>query len=1011
MPKVSVIVPVYNVEKYLKKCLSSVVIQTLKDIEIICVDDGSTDNSLEILKECAAKDNRFIILEQANQGAGAARNKGLKIAQGEFIAFMDGDDFYPNNNVLEKLYTLAIEKDVKICGGSLAKLKANEIYLYPSEMEREYAFETDGYIDYKDYQFDYGFTRFIYNNKFLQENDICFPNYKKLEDPPFFIKAMSLAKMCYAIKEATYVYRVSYKTIECTERCTVDIFKGIEACLNLCIKNNYEKLYCNIFKRINMLNLYTKAVIDFIGSKEVRNQVYETFSGINYDLLEKNNCNTSLHKFYKAIMDSFNYNYPISVIISIYNVEKYLRECLDSVVNQTLKDIEIICINDGSTDGSAQILEEYVQKDNRIKLITQKNQGLACSRNNALKIATGEYVLCVDSDDYIRQDTLEKLYQKAKENDLDMLSFGGTNFDNETREILGNSYYEFRYLPEDFSTDCFNYNDCTNFITKMAVSSCLTIYKHSFIKDYNIEFPPHLCFEDNVFFCKALMNAQKCGILKDTLYFRRIHSQSITQNWAKNHLDFVKIAGMVLDYLQSIKIDKKIYSQYQKAYSNTVVNNYNKYDEIYKRQYYKSIKEFCKIYNPEFLKKIKRPENIFERIFSIKNEGVSKVITIFGIKFKFKSKKLIKRQEEKKKNKKINKILKSLEAQKEYIDILAQKVDLGRENLTAQQNVIAELNTTINLLRKTKKEQTEILLTRLNIPKLSVIVPIYNADKYLETFLNNLINQTLKEIEIICVNDASTDNSLAILNKFASIDKRIKIISHKTNLGSGAARNTGLEAAQGLCLSFLDADDCFQNNILEKLYMALSENDTDLAICSYNYINVADNAEVILKQIKNDGFYILNNKIRADINVELWNKLFKRVIVDKYNIKFPNTRLGDDTSFTRQYLMMSESAIGINEALYDYRRNNEGIMSELNKSGEYVFESLAAQIYTLEFIKSLSTEKQKECMEFYTDTISNYIKFFLKYVSESRRDELLTKVNDDILNKIPENFSAKISLF
>ena len=122
---------------------------------------------------------------------------------------------------------------------------------------------------------------------------------------------------------------------------------------------------------------------------------------------------------------------------------------------------------------------------------------------------------------------------------------GGTNFDNMTREILGNPYYEFRYLPEDFSTDCFNYKECTNFITKMAVSSCLTIYKHSFLKDYNIEFPPHLCFEDNVFFCKALMNAQKCGILKDTLYFRRIHSQSITQNWAKNHLDFVKIAGMV----------------------------------------------------------------------------------------------------------------------------------------------------------------------------------------------------------------------------------------------------------------------------------------------------------------------------------------------------------------------------------------------------------------------------------------------------------------------------------
>ena len=86
----------------------------------------------------------------------------------------------------------------------------------------------------------------------------------------------------------------------------------------------------------------------------------------------------------------------ISLIIAVYNVERYLRECLDSVVNQTLKDIEIICVNDGSTDNSLNILKEYAKKDERIKIITQENQGLACSRNNALKIATGEYVLCVD---------------------------------------------------------------------------------------------------------------------------------------------------------------------------------------------------------------------------------------------------------------------------------------------------------------------------------------------------------------------------------------------------------------------------------------------------------------------------------------------------------------------------------------------------------------------------------------------------------------------------------------
>lgn len=381
----------------------------------------------------------------------------------------------------------------------------------------------------------------------------------------------------------------------------------------------------------------------------------------------------------------------VSLLIAVYNVERYLRECLDSVVNQALKDIEIICIDDGSTDGSAQILEEYAQKDNKIKLITQENQGLACSRNNALKIATGEYILCVDSDDYIRQDTLEKLYQKAKENDLDMLSFGGTNFDNETRENLGNPYYEFRYLPKDFNIDCFNYNDCTDFITKIAVSSCLTMYKYSFLKSHDIVFPPHLCFEDNVFFCKALMNAQRCGILKDTLYFRRIHSQSITQNWVKNHLDFVKVAGLVLDYLKSINVSNEIYEKYRIAYSDTVINNYNHFQNKYRKIYYKAIKSFAKKYSPDYIKKINKPDSISKYIFSVRNEDIRKVITIFGIKFKFKSKKLIERKK-----------VANLE---NNVKSLIDKIDKQENNITKLETLLQNQNDCIKNLTKQINEQ------------------------------------------------------------------------------------------------------------------------------------------------------------------------------------------------------------------------------------------------------------------------------------------------------------------
>jgi len=335
-------------------------------------------------------------------------------------------------------------------------------------------------------------------------------------------------------------------------------------------------------------------------------------------------------------------NPKFSIIISVYNVEKYLRETLESVVNQTLKDIEIICINDGSTDNSLNILDEYARKDSRIKVINQENQGLASSRNNALNIATGEYFLCVDSDDYIRKDSLELVYKKAKNMDLDMLSFGGTNFDDKTRKDLGNPYYEFKYLPAGFNTNCFTYKNCIHFITKMAVSSCLTAYRLDFIKKNYIEFPAGLCFEDNVFFCKALLNAKRCGILNEKLYFRRIHNASITQNWEKHFGDYLKITDLVLSYLKNINIDYSIWSQYEKYYIEGCINLFNNYPTKTRSLHYESLRSLAEKYNKIYLPCILKPLKPLEKIFSIKNNvlGCRKNLAVCGVEIKIKASKL-----------------------------------------------------------------------------------------------------------------------------------------------------------------------------------------------------------------------------------------------------------------------------------------------------------------------------------------------------------------------------------
>ena len=119
-PKVSVIIPVYNVEEYLRECLDSVVNQTLKEIEIICVDDGSTDSSLDILKEYAEKDNRITVMKQANLHAGVARNAGLSVAKGEYLSFLDSDDFF-EKDMLEKMFLKVSSNlsDVIVCSNNL----------------------------------------------------------------------------------------------------------------------------------------------------------------------------------------------------------------------------------------------------------------------------------------------------------------------------------------------------------------------------------------------------------------------------------------------------------------------------------------------------------------------------------------------------------------------------------------------------------------------------------------------------------------------------------------------------------------------------------------------------------------------------------------------------------------------------------------------------------------------------------------------------------------------------
>ena len=248
--KISVIMPVYNRAQTLPKAARSVLDQTLHEIELLCINDGSTDNTVMVLKKLAKKDPRIRILSQRNAGAGPARNYGLRRAKGEFVAFLDSDDWYASDDVLEKLYKNAIMHDVRICLGGSRCAKRGK--LQPLEGPGKVYFTKEALTAYKDYQFTHGYCRGIYERRMLSDNDILFPAYRRFEDPPFFVRAMICAERFYALTDIVLIYDESrhYQKIHWDERTLTDLLKGIRDVLCMAQAHAYAGLQRDFIERI-----------------------------------------------------------------------------------------------------------------------------------------------------------------------------------------------------------------------------------------------------------------------------------------------------------------------------------------------------------------------------------------------------------------------------------------------------------------------------------------------------------------------------------------------------------------------------------------------------------------------------------------------------------------------------------------------------------------------------------------------------------------------------------------
>lgn len=209
--------------------------------------------------------------------------------------------------------------------------------------------------------------------------------------------------------------------------------------------------------------------------------------------------------------------------------------------------------------------------------------------------------------------------------------------------------------------------------------------------------------------------------------------------------------------------------------------------------------------------------------------------------------------------------------------------------------------------------------------KVSIVVPVYNAEKYLDTSILNLLNQTYRDIEIILVENASTDNSLDVCNRYKEKDDRIIVISTKDNVGAGEARNVGLERASGDYICFFDADDQYDLSIVEKLLCAITEQKADVAICAYDaYVEGTDRRdhhttrEFATKDRKETQQYFADSFPDGHVGF-LWNKMYNLKVIKGCDLKFPKLSRLEDGFFNLDFFTMANRLVVITDELYHYR--------------------------------------------------------------------------------------------
>lgn len=506
--KVSVVIPIYNVEAYVEDCLESVRKQTLEDIEMICINDKGTDHSFDIVREIAKRDKRIRLYEnERNIGLAATRNRGITLARGKYIYFLDSDDMI-TENAMEHLYQKAEAGQldaVVFCSRFIYDNKELEekFHSNPSVFKRDYGEVINGkdlYVKWMEcWDWMPSQPRYFYNLNFLKDNEIWFVDGILHEDESFAFDVLMKAKAVHVCNEPYFIRRFRNNSIMTQKPSMknvigcVSILQHISGCREWYMENDRLK---------EAVHFYRKKITTDVKKKFVN----AGFQG-NFRIGEE---------------------LPfLSVIIPVYNVAPYLEECMESILSQNFIDYEIICVDDGSTDGSLDLLLEYEKTDPRIFVYqNEENMGQAYARNIGLSHARGTYVYMMDADDLLSPGSFQILTSLCRQSDLSVIAFENQQFTQE------DCFWEQSQVPlftyekvEGIYSGKDAFMTCVN---EDVISPSVPTYliKRECIEKNHLRFEEGILHEDIGFIFALLMSCEKVQLLHKALYYRRFRSAS-----------------------------------------------------------------------------------------------------------------------------------------------------------------------------------------------------------------------------------------------------------------------------------------------------------------------------------------------------------------------------------------------------------------------------------------------------------------------------------------------------